>query len=408
MPFYYVPFAIIQIFCDIYFFVSWRRFIKQQKWNQLLYKIPLIISIIFCLIAFTVIINKYIGFINNEVEITILLLLTLWYLPKLIITPFIIIKDIIKFLIRVFNLLLTKITSKEEKKLPDANNSIIDKNRRQFTKVFGWGVAVAPFIIITDGVARVTYDFTVMKTDIPITNLPLSHNNLKIIHISDIHAGCFYSNKPVRHAVNIINSLNPDIIVITGDFVTLEPNELDLIENDFIRLKTKYGIFACLGNHDHWMTTEKHYELINRIKNMGIHLLINENIKLNINENILQIAGTDNRGMKSDYSDFDKSLSGLDKSLPIILLTHDPKNWDDKIRRKLKADLTLCGHTHGGQIVLDVLGEQITPTRLFCKQWAGLYQDKYQYLYINRGFGTTGPPLRVGVPPEITLITLKS
>ena len=244
--------------------------------------------------------------------------------------------------------------------------------------------------------------------EIPIKDLPKSQDGLKIVQLSDLHAGSFYSKKPIEEAFRIVRQEKPDMIMITGDMVNNNPEEMKMVYSDLKKTTAPLGVYGCLGNHDHWMSPKEHELLLKIFKELNIDLLINDNRTLTINGDPFQLAGTDNTGTRQNFADMGKTLKGLTSELPVVLMMHDPINWERKILKKLKIDLMLAGHTHGGQIVLDVLGEKITPTRAFYKHWSGLYSEGDQHLYVNRGFGTTGPPIRVGVPPEITVITLRS
>jgi predicted MPP superfamily phosphohydrolase len=255
---------------------------------------------------------------------------------------------------------------------------------------------------------RTTNNFKIHYVDVPISKLPLALNGLKIVQISDIHAGSFTSAKPMTEVLFLIETLQPDLLFVTGDFVNFSHTELPIIMPQLKNLHAKYGVYGCLGNHDHYMSPSDHPSLIDAIQKSGINLLINKNITLNIFNEQLQIAGMDNTSFRMTYGDIHKSLNGLKDYLPTVLLCHDPTNWDKEIRRKTFVDLTVSGHTHGGQIGIEYDELSLSPASLVYKQCAGLYKDKDQYLYVNRGIGTVGPPLRIGIRPEITLITLRS
>jgi hypothetical protein len=268
-------------------------------------------------------------------------------------------------------------------------------------------MAAIPFGLVGKGLASSTYNFEIYRIDIPLQKFSYSLDGLTIAQISDIHAGSFITPQPILDAINIINSLKPDIIVITGDFVNFHPDEMNDSYKFFKSLKSDIGVFGCLGNHDHYMTESDHIKLKQILKESQIEMLINENRILKINDVQLQIAGCDNSSYGRNYADWTKTIKSLNSDVPTILLCHDPSNWDKSILGKLPVDLTLSGHTHGGQIGINFFGEIIAPARIVLKRWAGLYKEGNQQLYINRGIGTVGPPIRVSIPPEITLITLR-
>jgi predicted MPP superfamily phosphohydrolase len=206
----------------------------------------------------------------------------------------------------------------------------------------------------------------------------------------------------------IIKKISPDLVFMTGDFVNFQENEIDKISFEMKQIEAEYGVFACLGNHDHYMFPKEHEIFKSKIRSYGIDLLVNENRTLDIRGNKIQIAGSDNSSWRHNFADFDKTLAGLSKAYPTIMMCHDPSNWDLHINGKRNVDLMLSGHTHGGQFGYNVFGYDLSPVRMFYKQWAGLYKSKDQYLYVNRGLGVVGPPVRIGINPEITHIVLRS
>jgi uncharacterized protein len=396
----YVTFFIMLI--EFYTLISWTKFVKKSKWENYYYRIPWFIS---CLMFIILIYNYFIRFddhIYGTVEKVLILFCNLWFLPKILIAPFILIKDIIRFFIEIY-----KVISKKIRKEVILKDNPIDDKRRNFVKNVGWGLAAVPYVILANGAARTTYNFKIYEAEVPLDKISDSLDGLKIVQISDIHAGSFITQKPFSTACRMINYLKPDILFLTGDFVNFQPEEMDLILPDLRTLRAEYGVYACLGNHDHYMTNDEHERLINIIRDTDIDLLINDNRTIDIKNDTLQLIATDNSSWKHNFANFDKALTGTIPELTSILLCHDPTNWDKSVRRKLPIDLMLSGHTHGGQVGIELLGQYLNPVRIIYKQWAGLYKDKNQYLYVNRGLGTVGPTLRVGMPPEISLIRLK-
>lgn len=253
------------------------------------------------------------------------------------------------------------------------------------------------------GLFNATYSYRVETRRL---NLPGDWKQpLRIVQISDLHAGSLYSATPFKKVVNTVNALKPDIIFVTGDFVTSDPNELHKLIEPLSNMRAAYGIYGCLGNHDHYMSDEEHILLKEMIRSTGIDLLINTNLSTEIRGQKLTIASVDNYGMRQKFGDFDKALAGVDTSSLIILLNHDPNAFDDKIKGR-SPNLTLCGHTHGGQIGIRIAGLELSPAKLFYDYSADLYKVGVQYIYVNRGIGMTGPPVRIGMRPEITLFII--
>jgi len=338
----------------------------------------------------------------------------LWYMPKLGLFPILLIKDFIKLITFIFKKLFTRKKSDEFPPLSkgvrgiseDSQDKPKSLSRRKLAGNIAWSMAGIPFLIVADNMLKNTYDFRIYPVEIPIAKLAPGLNGLKIVQISDIHAGSFLTSKTFINASILANAVSPDLIFVTGDFVNNHPDEMVLAIEGLKRLNAHYGVYACLGNHDHYMTDANHEKLKNIIRRTGIKLLINEKTKLSINGCTLQLAATDNTSWGDKYADFDKTLSGLNDVDPVILLCHDPNNWDREVNGKRNVDLTLAGHTHGGQFSFKMFGMEQSPVRYVYKYYAGLYKNKDQYLYVNRGCGTAGPPIRIGMKPEITLITL--
>ncbi len=415
MPVFAIVITLVLLALDVIFLESWRRSVQKNGWNPLLYKLMYAVGALLAFIAFYYLIDRsFDEDMPSQFEKALSVPFFIWYLPKLVIVPVMMIKKLIDksagFENKTISLIRNKSKFRREKPIendPEKQNRILTK-RRKILKAAGWGIASAPFIIVTDGYARVTYNFRKFEMEIPIKDLPKSQDGLKIIQLSDLHAGSFYSKKPIEEAFRIVREEKPDMILITGDMVNNNPEEMKMVYNDLKKTSAPLGVYGCLGNHDHWMSPKEHELLLKIFKDLNIDLLINDNRTLIINGDPFQLAGTDNTGTRQNFADMGKTLKGLTSELPVVLMMHDPINWERKILKKLKIDLMLAGHTHGGQIVLDLLGEKITPTRAFYKHWSGLYSEGDQHLYVNRGFGTTGPPIRVGVPPEVTVITLRS
>jgi len=242
---------------------------------------------------------------------------------------------------------------------------------------------------------------------------------LKLVHISDIHSGSFDSLEAVQRGIDLINAQNADIICFTGDLVNNDSREIEPFIQDFKALKSKYGIYSCLGNHDygdykHWKSKEvKQQNLETLFKHhqaMGFKLLNNSNVELTNKGEKIVILGVENWGKPPfpQHGDLDKALKNVNNADFKILLSHDPSHWDYKVlTHPTNIDLTLSGHTHGMQFGVEIPGFKWSPIKYLYPRWAGLYQEATQYLYVNRGFGFLGFPGRVGIWPEITVIELK-
>ncbi len=353
---------------------------------------------------------------NNPVTAhNIMIVLYLWYLPKLLISIVLLIKDISRLILFAISKAIGHRANSNSGKQTGGVQSESDSTslensvapRRDFLQKAAWITAGAPFIIAGKGMFGTAYDFRTYEHYLPINGLPREFEGLRIVQISDIHSGSFASSKPMREVRLIIESLHPDMILITGDYVNFNPNELSVTFPELKKLSAPLGVYGSVGNHDHYMTPEEHEELKKGIRDAGIDLLINDNKVLKVDGAELNLASIDNTGLGQKFGRINEAMEGLNHANPTILMAHDPTFWDMQVRGKIPAiDVMLSGHTHGGQVGIHILGEDYSFARMVYKQWAGMYTDKDQILYVNRGMGMVGPPLRLAIEPEITVFTL--
>ena len=283
-----------------------------------------------------------------------------------------------------------------------------------FKKAFLWGLLalLLPPVIIAYGSLIERNCFRIKEITINTTKLPESFDGYRIVHISDIHARSFEGReKHLQRAMDKINELKPDMVAFTGDLITMTPDELENHTHALGSLKTRDGIFSVLGNHDYSMYSDastearqKHMEnLIDSEKAMGWNLLIDENRIIRRGTDSIAVIGVQNTSpsrhfpSKGNLTMASEGTEGMFR----ILLTHDPMHWEAEILGK-DYPLTLSGHTHAMQFSL--LGW--SPSSLMFKQYRGLYTKGGQSLHVNPGLGETIFPARLGVRPEITLITL--
>lgn len=280
--------------------------------------------------------------------------------------------------------------------------------------VFGGGL----FSTLVYGFSN-KYNYTIRKINLAYENLPASFRGLKIVHISDIHSGSFMDKNAVTKGIDKIMNENADLILFTGDLVNDRATEMHEYMDVFSRLKAPMGVYSTLGNHDygdyvHWDSGAEKAANLNSLKqvhgNLGWKLLMNEHVVLEKNNEQLALIGIENWSAKGSfprYGKMNEAYPGTEKIPFKILLSHDPSHWDAEVRKNYPdIDLMLSGHTHGMQFGVELPGFKWSPVQYMYKQWAGLYESANQKLYINRGFGFIGYPGRVGILPEITVITL--
>ena len=276
-----------------------------------------------------------------------------------------------------------------------------------------------PFFIIVYAIFKAVYHFKVHRHKIQFLHLPMSFDGLKIVHISDLHLGGFnYRYKILKRAVDLINSLQPDLIFFTGDLVNNYAWELIGWNKVFKNLIAKKGKYAVLGNHDYgdyseWDSKIEKKENFDKIKRfydeIDFKLLLNEAELINISDECLAIIGVENWGKPpfKQYGDLGLSLKHVSTISFKILLSHDPTHWNEEVVNKTDIALTLSGHTHGMQAAIKLINKTWSPIKYKYEHWAGLYKQHHQFLYVNRGLGWIGFPGRLGMRPEITLLELK-
>ena len=347
------------------------------------------------------------GWMSKGIRTVVRTIFFILYFAKLPVAAIIMVDDLRRLLFGALNYSF-------DKTLPTARSTIMTYG--------GLLLGALPFLSLTYGMARNPYRYQVIRQRVPVRGLPPDLNGLRIVQISDIHSGSFLLREPVERSVDMILAEQPDIIFFTGDLVNSAAREMEPFMEMFSRLKARYGVFSILGNHDYgdyqfWPTPEDKVANFERLKqthrDLGWDLLLNENRSVNIGQAELQVIGVENYSAHPrfpKYGDLPRATTGLQPGGFRILLSHDPSHWDDQVLKDYKdIRLTLSGHTHGFQFGVDIPGFfKWSPVQYVYPRWAGLYQEGDQFLYVNRGLGYLGYPGRVGILPEITLLTLEA
>jgi len=291
--------------------------------------------------------------------------------------------------------------------------------RLDWLLIAGTIISLTLFIFIVRGILVGRFDFKVLKETIHFDSLPEAFDGLKVVQISDMHIGSFYRHHDqIAKAVDMVNNLNPDIIVFTGDMVNNISDELKGFEEILYKLKAPLGKFSILGNHDYgdyvkWESKEAKQKNLETLvlleRKAGFDLLLNENRIITKNGQQIAIVGVENWGTPpfAQYGQLPLAIQGTENTSFRILLSHDPSHWDVEVAEKTNIQLALAGHTHGMQFGIRIGDWQWSPVQWRYERWHGLYTHKKQHLYVNRGLGHIGFPGRVGMLPEITLLELK-
>lgn len=294
-------------------------------------------------------------------------------------------------------------------------------SRLKFLSQLAVTFTVIPAISFLYGMVRGAYKYRVHNVKINFPNLPEAFNGFKIVQISDMHTGSFMSNSPVKTAFEIIMQQKADLILFTGDLVNNVADETKGFEEEYSKLKAPHGVYSVLGNHDYgdyvsWESQTAKHENLEKLKKVqadsGWKLLMNEHVVLQKGEDKIALLGIENWSNSSRFpkkGKMNEAHKGTEDIPFKILMSHDPSHWDAQVRKEYQdIDLTLSGHTHGMQFGIEIPGFKWSPVQYLYKQWAGLYKQENQYLYVNRGLGFLGYPGRLGIWPEITVIELNT
>lgn len=326
----------------------------------------------------------------------------LFYLPKIFLLPFVLISDVIR---------LAAFFSGKAQEWFAVNQVIM---------LVGLGVAGFIFLSVFVGIIWQRFNFKIWRIPLKFDNLPDSFDGFRIVQISDLHIGSFIGNmKHVQRGIDMVNREKPDIILFTGDLITVQADEVKQFIPVLSQLKAKYGMYSVTGNHSysgkdyfHWNKVDSPEENLNKIiehhKTIGFDILMNEHRKINLNGDSITLLGIENWGHPPfpQEGDIEKACVGVDDDSFKVLMSHDPSFFDAKVKDKLNIDLTLSGHTHAMQMGFKIGKFEWSPAKFKYPKWGGLYRENGKALYVNRGFGHVIYSARIGVRPEITVIDL--
>ena len=306
-----------------------------------------------------------------------------------------------------------------------------DPSRRTFFRTASVVAGAAPFLGVMYGYAAERLRYEVRRVEIPLTGLPPELDGMEIVQISDIHLSSYMSRGSVRRAVDMANDVGADLAVVTGDLVTGVHDSVYDCVDEVRRLHAPLGVYGCNGNHEIYARAE---DLAERLyQQAGMKMLRRENAIINYKGAQLNLIGVDYQRERMPSGRKVQMLANvaplIRRDMPNILLSHNPNSFNRAA--ELGIELTLAGHTHGGQVQVEILDVSLSPARFITDYIAGLYhrpllmpdQPKrlgetiklmpnapkgLAALYVNRGLGTVGAPVRLGAPPEITHIVLRS
>lgn len=307
--------------------------------------------------------------------------------------------------------------SKIDSKSPVAKENTI--SRSDFLTKTAIIAAAVPAVTMGFGILSGAHDYRIRKTIVKLPNLPASFDGMKIGQLSDIHSGSFFNKTAVKGGVEMFMNEKPDVVFFTGDLVNNTADEVKDYINVFNKVKAPFGVFSTLGNHDYgdyynWSSQKAKIQNLEDVKKahqiMGWNLLMNENQILKQGGESIAVIGVENWGKGGfvKHGRLDQAVKGTEEASVKLLLSHDPSHWDAQVRPDFPTiDLMFAGHTHGFQFGIELGDFKWSPSQYIYNQWAGIYREANQYLYVNRGFGYLGFPGRIGILPELTIIELQ-
>ncbi|GAB3572814.1 metallophosphoesterase [Spirosoma luteolum] len=276
-----------------------------------------------------------------------------------------------------------------------------------------------PLVSFSWGILSGAHDYRIRRIKLPLRNLPSGFNGMTIAQLSDIHSGSFFNKTAVKGGVEMLMGQKPDMVFFTGDLVNSHADEVNSYIDIFNKVKAPLGVYSTLGNHDYgkyvqWPSLQAERQNVLNVvaahKQMGWDILLDENRIITLNGDKLALIGVQNLGFGPAAlraGNLAKAYAGAQEYPVKLLLSHDPTHWDAEVRPKYSdIDVTFSGHTHGAQFGVELGDVRWSPAQYFYKQWAGLYTEGNQRLYVNRGYGYIGYPGRVGILPEITIFEL--
>lgn len=264
---------------------------------------------------------------------------------------------------------------------------------------WGWAWGLAGAVALLLGADSVLGRPRLRRRVVRVEGLPPALDGYRIGQISDVHCGPHVPEHRVAAWVGRLNALELDLVTVTGDLITTGSSHVEAVARALGGLRAKDGAFACMGNHDYFTDGE---HVVRALERRGLTVLRNRGVVVQRGEARLYVAGVDDTWTSRD--NLPRALAQRPDGVPTVLLAHDPDLFPQAQKRDV--ELTLSGHTHGGQLAVPWV-RRLSLARFVSRWTAGMYRQGRSWLYVNRGAGTTGPPARLGAPPELAVITLR-
>lgn len=429
-----ILFAVVFIiFFDLYAYQTVRTLTRETK--PVVQKVVRIGFFVVSISLYTLFFLSFTAYFSQSSRVVLVMIRGLFFallMAKILMIIPLILEDVYRIIRKIGSFFVAEKPTTEE----GSKGFLV--SRKRFIAQVSAGIGGLTFAGLGYGIAKGAHHYKLHRQDIALDNLPPSFKGLRVGHLSDIHSGSFWDRRAVRRGVEKLMTEKPDVIFFTGDLVNNLADEMDeelvLI---FSTVKAPMGVFSIFGNHDYgdyvnWADKRNdqfggtksdkshmsplqlaNLEKLKQVhKKLGWDLLLNENRTLQIGDDRVAVIGIENygaRGRFPKYGDLAKAYKGTEEIPVKILLSHDPSHWDAQVDGKEQykdIGLTLAGHTHGFQFGIESAWLKWSPAKYMYKHWAGLYTSGKQHLYVNRGFGYLGYPGRLGIRPEIGILTL--
>ena len=411
-----ITITIIILFIDWYFYRALKAFVfkskpKLRKATLIFYWSLTLGTIIFMGIAVSYYLTETAPpkFARTYIMGTVFVIV----LSKIVGSILILIDDLYK---------VTLWTTRKIKKQPTTSSDSKKISRKEFLKRSAVITAFLPFTTMMTGMISTAFNYKVRTAKVKTPGLPKAFNGLRILQISDIHTGSFMDTDPLEKAVELINQQNADVVFFTGDLVNEVAEEALPFIDTLKKIKAPYGVFSILGNHDYGDYfyqpddvdgKQRNMNLIKKVhSDMNWNLLLNDNARIEKDGEEIVILGVENwgdAGRFQKYGDINQAKKNVPEDSFKLLLSHDPSHWNAQVTKDHPdIAVTFSGHTHGFQFGIEIPGFKWSPSKYIYKQWAGLYSENDQHIYVNRGLGFIGYPGRVGILPEITIVELEA
>jgi len=407
--FFFIAFFLL---LDFYLFTSISPVFNKGSFSNKIFNVTywVISAIIYAIIIFVFInFNKRTPSVHFNNEILISSFMFIVFISKFFALIPLVVDDILRIFRFIGQFIVTDLK----------RENIFDIDRLKFLKKTSLFIGSTFFITMLGGILFGRYNFKTKNINLKLENWSSKLKDFKIVQISDLHLGSFSSVKKLEEVVEIINNEKADLVVFTGDLVNNFHNEALPYISTLKKIKSNYGNYSVLGNHDYcdyvgWKRSSKKWkdnfnEMLDVHRKMGFNLLLNSSKEIEIEDDKINLVGVENWGAGNFNKDGDlkKAMFEVNEEYPTILLSHDPSHWSAQVLDfQKRIDLQLSGHTHGMQFGIDIPGFKWSPVQWRYKQWSGLYENSKKFIYVNTGVGNLAYAGRVGIMPEITVLKI--